>query len=164
MACHLYVAEFSTAPWLLFDAVALSMCSVTAREGLCWFMLCPVLSAQRAFLVYHPHMKSWPSFQIRYVQCVGVVWWIYGPVAYCAFGSWVCEIPASLILPSLCLPAVMCLVSSFLGASWTLLAQSQREKRGIISVTKICGVTQALGTLSFGFSHASLQTVAGYGL
>lgn len=40
-------------------------------------------------------------------QSTGLVCWISGPLAYCAFGSWGCEAPARLIPAALCLPAVL---------------------------------------------------------
>ena len=49
------MAEFGTAPWLLFDPVALSVCSVTAREGQWCFTVSPVLSAQRGSSVSQTH-------------------------------------------------------------------------------------------------------------
>lgn len=108
------MAEFSTVPWLLFDRVALGMCSITAREGLWWFTVCPALSAQRALLVSSTHrpqhgvMTLLPDRPRAVRLCHG------------STGLWRIMLLAAgyerLILPGLCLPAVIHLVSSF-GAS-----------------------------------------------
>lgn len=78
-----------------------------------------------------------------------VVPWTSEPVAPCALGSWVWD--TCKLVP----PAVIGLLS-FVGAVWTVVAQTQGQERGWFQWLQSMGSLK-VGTVSCAFSHTSLQ-------